>query len=399
MSEFIFHKNLDSYGYDLYKVNVTDIDTLKKICKNNPKCVGFNTLGYMKYYVNDTLKPLPNNKNENSGLYIYSERLVDIKKKNSQILHNIDGYIYYPNKDSPGNDLYYKSGFSIDDMKKIADADSNCIAFNTYGYFKNDIVLEKHFNFFCMPLKYEGLYVKIPVFNEKTRIKCINLERRQDRKENMINLLKSTNLLKHCDFFKAVDGKSLQNTPELFELFKNNTFGSRRSVIGCALSHYNLWKELLNDDIYDNYIIIEDDIKFSSSNPIIEIDKVFRLLQKNNDWDIVYLGYSISRNYIDAYNKIYDNTSELILISHIINISIGGTFGYLINKSGANKLLTAISKYGIKYVIDNMAYKYKKEMNINLYETVPRLITSEYVASDNFGKIDSDIHYNNDKLF
>lgn len=394
MDEFTFYNNMDSIGYDLYKSNVTDINILKNICKYNEKCVGFNTLGYLKYYINDTMKSFPDT---NIGLYVYDKRLNEIRMKKNT---SINGYIFYPNCDSYGYDLCHKPKLSITEMKELADSDKECIAFNTLGYFKSDIILKKYFKPLLIPLRHEGLYVKKIELNDKTRIKCINLERRQDRKEVMTELLKNTELIQYCDFYKAVDGKNLEKTDELEKLFKNNNFGSRKTVIGCALSHYNLWKKLSNDKIYDNYIIIEDDIKFSCNNPCFEITKIFKLLEKNySDYDIVYLGYSMNKNYMEPYEKIYGETDKLILIPHLINISIGGTFGYIISKKGANKLLEIINKYGIRYVIDNMAYKYQKEMNIIQYETVPRLILSEYVANDNFGKVDSDIHYNNEKLF
>ena len=44
--------------------------------------------------------------------------------------------------------------------------------------------------------------------------------------------------------------------------FEKNEFNYRKGVIGCALSHYNLWKMLLNDFNNNYYCIFEDDIIF-----------------------------------------------------------------------------------------------------------------------------------------
>ena len=43
-------------------------------------------------------------------------------------------------------------------------------------------------------------------------------------------------------------------------MFHGNNFGSRRGVIGCALSHYDLWKQLVTDKKHDCYLVLEDDI-------------------------------------------------------------------------------------------------------------------------------------------
>jgi hypothetical protein len=89
--------------------------------------------------------------------------------------------------------------------------------------------------------------------NLKYIIKIVNLEKRLDRKNNIINLFEKENITNY-EFFKAIDGTILKPTLELKELFKGNDFGNRRGVIGCALSHYYLWLELLNDKENDYYI-------------------------------------------------------------------------------------------------------------------------------------------------
>ena len=58
------------------------------------------------------------------------------------------------------------------------------------------------------------------------------------------------------EFVKAVDGLQLQATKELKQIFEGNDFGSRKGVIGCALSHLKLWKQLLSDVNNEYYIIM-----------------------------------------------------------------------------------------------------------------------------------------------
>ena len=414
INEFKFYKHFDSDGYDLFKANTTNVKELMKLCINNDRCVGFNTLGYLKYYIADNLNKLPQFKKEVDGLYVYDSRWNDIVNKNKEKNYlNFDDYIFYPNKDSHGYDLQtYDINInckkSIKELKEISDADESCKGFNTLGYFKSNIVSEINFCPFRKGLYSEGLYVKkllnkqnqklqFNTFNRECRIKCINLKRRDDRKQIMMKLLDNTRLLQYCDFVEAVDGKSLKATEYIKKIFTGNDHNNRKSVIGCALSHLNLWKELLLDNTYESYLILEDDITFNFNDPVLLINEVFESLKNLRQWDIVYLGHHINKSFIKSYNQLYGKQSEITIIPHLMNITIGGLYGYIINKSGAKKLIDTIDKNGIKYAIDRIAYNYKDENKIKQYESVPRIIISDYVDQNNL--IDSDIQYNYDPLF
>ena len=109
--------------------------------------------------------------------------------------------------------------------------------------------------------------------SNKPFIKIVNLERRPDRKADVENkLIKSGYNNEEYEINKAVDGKQLEPTQELYNLFKDN---NRRGVIGCALSHYYLWKQLLEDNDLDYYVILEDDIEI--------VDNFKDVLAKNID--------------------------------------------------------------------------------------------------------------------
>jgi len=226
-------------------------------------------------------------------------------------------------------------------------------------------------------------------FNKKTRIKCVNLERRPDRKKSLTDLLISVDLFQYCDFIKATDGEQLKPTDEIRHLFRNNDFQNRRGVIGCALSHYYLWQDLINDENYENYLILEDDITFYN-NPKKELSNLFEILNKKNNWDIIHLGHHL----LPSFKEFFSHQKKLSIMDCMGG---PGTFGYIINKSGAKKMLAAIEKYGIKCAIDRIAYLYHKEMNIIQYQTIPHLVYSDYVTTNN--GVDSDIQYNHNYLF
>jgi GR25 family glycosyltransferase involved in LPS biosynthesis len=218
-------------------------------------------------------------------------------------------------------------------------------------------------------------------------IKIVNLERRFDRKQKVIENLQKENIVDY-EFIKAVDGKTLKSSYELSKMFKKNDFGSRRSFIGCALSHINLWKNLLEDKNNDYYLILEDDITFCQNIK----KKINDIQSKITNIDILFLGYHMYKNKRDT--NIYDVESENYTV-HLLNKSlyIGGTFSYFITKNGAKKMLDYIEKNGVQHGID---YVIKINDNVNCYETQPLLFFSKW--NEDSEVIDSDIQYDNTSI-
>ena len=62
------------------------------------------------------------------------------------------------------------------------------------------------------------------------------------------------------EIIRAVDGIQLATSIELKRLFEGNDFNYRRGVMGCALSHFKLWKELTLEPTMNYYVILEDDV-------------------------------------------------------------------------------------------------------------------------------------------
>ena len=117
----------------------------------------------------------------------------------------------------------------------------------------------------------------------KTKHFVINLERRPDRLEKFLQGFPKE-LLSELDVFKAVDGNRLypeNHTAEekktecvlnqfldlepSLEQIKNRLFQEEKlktGEVGCFLSHLILWKQLLQENDCDFYIIFEDDAVF-----------------------------------------------------------------------------------------------------------------------------------------
>ena len=213
----------------------------------------------------------------------------------------------------------------------------------------------------------------------------VNLLRRTDRKEATEVMLEKAGFQENeYEFFEAVDGKNLILTDEINQLFLGNDFGSRRGFIGCAMSHYALWKQLLDDKDNEYYTILEDDNTvaddFKAKLESVKADLVSK--------DIVFLGYTTRDPHIR--NTIMETPAVALDLSKYV----GGTFGYVITKSGAQILVDYIAKHGIKHGID---YLMKITPNMRYYSVQPHIVFSEWIMSD-AKQGDSDIQIDQSSL-
>ena len=209
----------------------------------------------------------------------------------------------------------------------------------------------------------------------------INLLRRTDRKE-AIEILFDKEQITEYEFYEAIDGKELVVTNEITNLFIGNDFGNRKGVIGCALSHYNLWKQLLEDPTNDYYVIFEDD--FTVSNGFkAKYDKHLDLI-KNSTYDMVFLGYHVRDEHKKEQIKSIHGKP---IVPLKMSIYIGGFYSYLITKSGAKKLDTYIKENGIKHGID---YLIKIIPGFTCVNIQPHIVFSDWVKSST-SAVDTDI--------
>jgi GR25 family glycosyltransferase involved in LPS biosynthesis len=215
-------------------------------------------------------------------------------------------------------------------------------------------------------------------------IKILNLKHRDDRKRAIINKLEMAGFSdKEYEIIEAVYGNDLALSPttiELYKMFEGNDFGSRCGFIGCALSHYGLWLELIKDTVNDYYIIMEDDVILCSGykEQLAKLDTHFKCK------DILYHGYTMYNTNRSKNNEKYDYTlvtheSDVTVCELATDFYIGGMFGYSINKKGAQKMIDYIHKNGIRHGID---YLMKIMNTIELYETQPNLCISLWHEDD-----------------
>jgi GR25 family glycosyltransferase involved in LPS biosynthesis/glycosyltransferase involved in cell wall biosynthesis len=210
----------------------------------------------------------------------------------------------------------------------------------------------------------------------------VNLNRRPDRRASVITEFAKHGITNYV-FFDAVDGKELTPTPELSALFANNDFGSRRGVVGCALSHMDLWKRLVADTTNDYYTVFEDDVELVDGF----VEKYTRVIAEPRNYDLLMLGFT-SRDCGVRYRGSGD------IESLDPTVYIGGIFGYIVTKQGAQKLLDYIKIYGIRHGID---YQMKITPGIIIHAVQPHIVLSDWVQ-DVASSVDSDIQRDFDSL-
>lgn len=219
------------------------------------------------------------------------------------------------------------------------------------NYYKYIIIL-----FFIGFLYYFNKKSKKNIYNNYDKIYFINLEKRKDRYKRFNVKFKNSDFNMNYELFKAIDGKQVdlgkyvtQNT--LNEILQTERNGKRkyhyqltRGAIGCYLSHMNIWKDILDNNI-NQALILEDDANLPKNlNEILE-DKI-KYIPK--DYDIILLGckclkckkmerykkvkrFWLTHSYIITNNcikKIYDKMfpikqqidSEISDLSDLINI-------------------------------------------------------------------------------
>jgi GR25 family glycosyltransferase involved in LPS biosynthesis len=219
-------------------------------------------------------------------------------------------------------------------------------------------------------------------FSASKTMKVVNLKRRADRREAMTEEFKKANFSDYV-FIEAVDGKDLSPTNELKKLFEGNDFGNRIGVIGCALTHYNLWKMLLAGR-EDYFIIFEDDVKLSPNFTT----KLEAIKDAMKACDYLHLGYHMTSKNRKLHEDVYTNdTGKLTVTTLKKELYIGGTFAYSINKNGARILVDYIEKNGIKHGID---YVVKICNPLKNMEIQPQIAFSEWYEVPG-QKVDTDI--------
>jgi GR25 family glycosyltransferase involved in LPS biosynthesis len=201
----------------------------------------------------------------------------------------------------------------------------------------------------------------------------INLPKNKERLEAITQIYNNSDLsVVPFIRFEAVNGKEIDVKPFVSERVNDgivalDTTGERlyhsqitRGMVGCYLSHLEIYKKIQQSS-KPYALILEDDAFFDSD---IYQKGIRNLLQTiPPDWDIIMLG----RMTFDPSHEVIDHESYLELRK------FWGTYGYLINQTGANKMLT-YANIPIDDQIDAVMGKLSRENILNIYAPLPEYI-------------------------
>jgi GR25 family glycosyltransferase involved in LPS biosynthesis len=190
----------------------------------------------------------------------------------------------------------------------------------------------------------------------------INLSHDTNRKNDMIEKLKKTNI-KKFEFFNAINGMTDLSKYDFKVIYNWNDYFLNRPItigeIGCALSHYNIWKNIVDNNI-NKALILEDDVIFK--NNFNEMLDIIENLEFN--YDIFYLSrkplnvYFKGMDEIDINDFIVECKSSYNLHSYIITYECAKI---LINCNFLNNLLPVDDFLSILY--DKHSYPFKEYIN------------------------------------
>ena len=166
--------------------------------------------------------------------------------------------------------------------------------------------------------------------NKKTidKIYCINLEHRTDRWEHCsgISNVERFDAIKTTDNIQKYTEYNLRYDPVDLEVAIY--FHVHKGAYGAYLSHYLLWKKIVEEDI-DYTLVLEDDVDINSVNHLLDSNLFI------GNYDIIQLSKRVRFDRDD--NPVFD-----------------GAESYIISKQGANTLLSLthspflFSKLGVK---------------------------------------------------
>ena len=117
--------------------------------------------------------------------------------------------------------------------------------------------------------------------------------------------------------------------------FRRRHHDLTRGAVGCFLSHWMIFEELVKDVDCDSYVVFEDD---ATIRPTLAADAGALLVP--DDWDVVLLG---------THRVNAESVGNDLLRVH----GFWGLFGYVINKTGARKCVDMFSSQPIDAQIDS----------------------------------------------
>ncbi|XP_073347732.1 procollagen galactosyltransferase 2-like [Pagrus major] len=167
----------------------------------------------------------------------------------------------------------------------------------------------------------------------------INLKRRSDRRDRMLSTLAV--LCINATLTEAVDGTALNSSQlqamgvDMLPGYKDPYSGRvlTRGEIGCFLSHYNIWKQVVQQEL-QQVLLLEDDVRFEPSFGSRLVTIMENVQRVGLEWDLIYVGRK--RLQVKEPEQWVKGVRNLVHPHYSY-----WTLGYVLSLNGAKKLLKA----------------------------------------------------------
>jgi GR25 family glycosyltransferase involved in LPS biosynthesis len=175
---------------------------------------------------------------------------------------------------------------------------------------------------------------------EKTYV--INLDTRPDRWEKLMDA--EPYLKSFVERVPGVNGKTLEMSSTIYNLFNKNEFQWKKSIIGCNMSHISVWSKIAVATEGNYFLVLEDDVRFQKS----WIDQWKLCLSSiPPDADLLYLGGVLPPNKAalplasQKYNEHWSFIQPNTLFSPVpIPVFHFCAYSYILTRAGAQKLMS-----------------------------------------------------------
>ena len=204
--------------------------------------------------------------------------------------------------------------------------------------------------------------------NKIDKIFIINLDKDVERLNSSYKQLNNYNITNY-ERYQAVNGAE----SNIYELDTYTTkigkLIASKSMIGCGISHINIWKRIIKEGI-NKCLILEDDFILVDNF----LNKFNNIIKKSPaEYDILFLSSNIIHNKNLKLYDIDDYFYKQLLISQ--------TVGYIITIEGAKKILKYLNK--VSYHIDFELCILSLIQNLNIISVKEALIYQTFDNSNN----------------
>ncbi|QPW26368.1 glycosyltransferase family 25 protein [Edwardsiella ictaluri] len=172
-----------------------------------------------------------------------------------------------------------------------------------------------------------------------------------------------------------------------------------KGELGCALSHMQLYKKIVDDNLAFARVIEDDAVILNHDEKILN-DFILALETKNIDWDIMLLGYSKLKA-CDSFGFYLKEPIKNIVKSGAYSLGIPfrnwtcGTVGYLVSQSGAKKMINNAAFGKVCTVADDWLF-FEKNYNLKILHIRPLIVLEDFESYESSIETDRKTYVNHE---